>query len=248
MNSETAFAWPENRQVALSLSFDDGRTSQLDAALPVLDEFDAPATFYLLPDAAAKNTDAWRAAAGRGHEIGNHSVTHPCSLNFSFAGDHGLENMTLEDMEDELLSCNRRLRELLGVTPQTFAYPCGQTFVGRGENTQSYVPLIARRFIAGRIYMSEWHNDPIHCDLAQLYGRSFDALPFDTFREWIEKARSRQGWLVLAGHDAGDEDRPQMVRVDALKALCAYAMDPRNGVWLCTVADGARHILAHRGQ
>jgi peptidoglycan/xylan/chitin deacetylase (PgdA/CDA1 family) len=245
--SDTAFSWPDGRHVALSLSFDDGRSSQIAAALPVLQEFSAKAAFYLTPEAAEKNTAAWREAASLGHEIGNHSVTHPCSLNFRFAGEHGLENMSLDDMERELLDCNHKLQDLLGVAAETFAYPCGQTFVGRGENTQSYVPLVARHFLAGRTYMSEWYNDPAACDLAQLYGRGFDELPFDIIHDWLEKTRQRNGWLVLAGHDAGDENKHQMVRTDTLKALCKYAQNPDNSIWLCTVAEGARYLRNRRG-
>jgi hypothetical protein len=47
---------------------------------------------------------------------------------------------------DELLAANETLEELLGVRPRTFAYPCGQRFVGAGENTRSYVPVVARHF------------------------------------------------------------------------------------------------------
>lgn len=47
-------------------------------------------------------------------------------------------------MEDEILRANTYIETKLGVTPRTFAYPCGQTTIGRRENAQSYVPVIAK--------------------------------------------------------------------------------------------------------
>jgi len=239
---EAPFSWPEGRSVALSLSFDDARPSQVDVAFPVLESYGVKATFYANPANVERRLDAWRAVAAAGHELGNHTVRHPCSINFAFSRGNPLESYSLRRMEEELLECNRQLQALCGVRPQTFAYPCGQTFIGRGTSTQSYVPLIARHFLAGRGFPSEHHNMPLLCDLAQINGCPFDRLPFAVVHEWIEAARAEGAWLVLAGHDTGDEDRHQMVRSDTLCALCEYAQDPANSVWLDTVAEVARHV------
>lgn len=242
MNDTTSFSWPDGREVAISLSFDDARPSQIDTLLPVLKEYGVKATFYVTPQNLPQRIDGWRELVASGHEVGNHTVSHPCSINFRFCRDNGLEEYSLDRMEREILDCNRQVETLLGVTPQTFAYPCGQTFVGRGTATQSYVPLIARHFIAGRGFMGEWHNVPAVCDLAQLSGRDLDRRTFDSLREWIEIAREEGGWLVLAGHDVGDADWPQVTRSDTLRALFVYAQDPANGVWLDTVATIARYV------
>ena len=240
--ANSRFSWPDGRSVALSLSFDDARPSQVDVTFPLLQSYGVKATFYANPENVETRRDAWREVAAAGHELGNHTVTHPCSINFAFSRGNPLESYSLDRMEQELLDCNRQLQELCGVTPETFAYPCGQTFVGRGAGTQSYVPLIARHFLAGRGFPSEHHNMPLLCDLAQINGCPFDRLPFEVVREWIETARAEGAWLVLAGHDTGDEDRHQMVRSDTLRALCDYALDPVNGVWLDTVAAVARYV------
>jgi peptidoglycan/xylan/chitin deacetylase (PgdA/CDA1 family) len=94
--------------------------------------------------------DKWKNAANNGHEVGNHSVLHPCTGNFNWSKDKALENYTLNKMMTELDSANRLIKERLGVHPVSFAYPCGQTFIGRGINVQSYVPLIAFLFESGR--------------------------------------------------------------------------------------------------
>jgi hypothetical protein len=77
-------------------------------------------------------------------------------------------------LRQQLLDANARLRDLLGVTPEVFAYPCGQTFVGRGLDARSYVPLVAAAFVAGRGWLGEAPNDPQRCDLAQVLGMEME--------------------------------------------------------------------------
>src|SRR5262245_48028714 len=145
--SSAKFAWPGGKEAAISLSFDDGRYSQAERGIVFLDSLKTKATFYVVPSAVEERLDGWKKAVASGHEIGNHSLHHPCSGNFIWSRDHALENYTLDSMRDELSETNRRIKEMLGVTPEVFAYPCGQKFVGRGLNTKSYVPLVAEMFI-----------------------------------------------------------------------------------------------------
>ncbi len=241
--SSPQFSWPAGKQMALSLTFDDGRESQWRHAMPLLDRHGVHATFYPLPSAVREHPEPWRAAVAAGHEIGNHSATHPCSGNFRFSRHNALEEMSLEQVEQtELLEANRQLLELLGVQPRTFAYPCGQTTVGRGELVQSYVPLVARHFLAGRLFFSEMHNAPDYCDLHQLYAVSMDNLDETGLDALLDAARAEGGWLILAGHDAGPEGARQTVILDTLEYLCRVAAYPANGIWLDTVACIAEHI------
>ena len=239
---DTSFHWPGDKRVAVSISVDDARASQVEVGFPLLEALGAKATFYVLPSAVEPQVELWRAVAAAGHEIGNHSVRHPCSGNFSFAREKALESYTLEQMEAELLECNGLVHDLIGVVPRTFAYPCGQTFVGRGEATRSYVPIVAKHFLAGRVYMSEWYNTPGSMDRAQLYGRNFDGVSFETFQEWVKLARGEQGWIVLAGHNIGDGSITQTVDTEVLRRVCDYCLDPENGVWLDTVERVAWHV------
>jgi peptidoglycan/xylan/chitin deacetylase (PgdA/CDA1 family) len=68
--------FPAGASAAVSLSFDDARASQLDGAR-MLTEHGLRATFYVLPSGLTAAPDRWRAVAGSGHELGNHSTTHP---------------------------------------------------------------------------------------------------------------------------------------------------------------------------
>ena len=74
------FAWPHGAKAAVSLAYDDAIDSQLDNALPMLDGADLKASFYLTlaSPTLVKRLPEWRAAAARGHELGNHSLFHQC--------------------------------------------------------------------------------------------------------------------------------------------------------------------------
>jgi peptidoglycan/xylan/chitin deacetylase (PgdA/CDA1 family) len=58
--------FPAGAAVALSLSFDDARASQLEA-IRILQEYGIRASFYVLPTGVAAAPDRWRAVALSGH-------------------------------------------------------------------------------------------------------------------------------------------------------------------------------------
>lgn len=235
--------WPNNKRAALSITFDDARVSQWENGIPILDEYNLKGTFYVLPHIIENNADAWKAAAANGHEIGNHTVTHPCSGNFAFSRHNALEDYSLEKMEQELRSANDSLHVLLGAQPQTFAYPCGQTFVGRGKNTQSYVPLVAKHFLAGRGFNGESANDPEICDLAQLIGISGDIQDFALLKKHLDKTLQDGYWLILAAHEVGKEH--QSVSTEVLHAIGEYAQKHAD-LWVDTVGNVATYIKSKR--
>ncbi len=236
--------FPEGARAALSLSLDDARDSQLDVGLPVLDAHGVRATFYVLPGWVWLRRLDWRAVVEAGHEIANHTATHPCSANFEFSRTNALEDYTLGRIEAEIDRASRRIETLLGVRPETFAYPCGQSFVGRGEDRRSFVPSVARRFVAGRGYGSETSNDPERCDLAHLDAFTVDGLAADALVGLIDAAVASGRWLVMAGHDVGDGG-DQTVLVDALEALCRRGAE--GDVWVAPVVEVARHLRRRRG-
>ena len=241
------FTWPGRIRAAVSVSFDDGRVSQLEQAMPILDAHDARGTFYILPRCVESEqaARAWRAAAQAGHEMGNHTVTHPCSGNYGFARARALENLTLEQMAAELDGAQRVIDERLGVTPTSFAYPCGQRFVGRGVGVQSYVPLVAQRFGFGRAFRDESANDPAFCDPAQLFGVDFDGISVEELEPWLDATIAQGHWLVLAGHDVSDEPARQAIPARTLAWLCARAREDE-ALWLDTVSNVGACVMHRR--
>ncbi len=112
----------------------------MDAGLPVLGELGLKVTFYVVPSAIEKRQTAWRAAAQAGHEIGNHSLMHACTGNFGWSRQKALEDYTLARLDAELEQAGLEIKRITGVLPTTFAYPCGQTFVGRGPDDHQLCP------------------------------------------------------------------------------------------------------------
>lgn len=246
MRDPSRFTWPEGVRAAVSLTFDDGRESQLDQGLPILRRYDVKATFYVSLAPLDQRRSDWQQVVDEGHEIGNHSLDHVCSGNFPWLAPDVLEDYTLERMERDLLAAQERIRERLGLTPRTFAYPCGQSFVGRGEQCRSYVPLVARHFLAGRRFRDEAFNDPSFCDLARLAGTEGDKLSFDDMRPLLERAVAEGTWLVLVMHDVGRPGLHQTIPTDTLERLCGYCADQANGVWIDTVEQIAETIRRTR--
>ncbi|MGB3587572.1 MAG: polysaccharide deacetylase family protein [Tunicatimonas sp.] len=239
--------WPDGKQVAISLSFDDARPSQVDTGVPLLDKYNAKATFYLVPSSVERRLSKWKQAATAGHEMGNHSMNHPCTGNFTWSRDKAIEEYSLSQMKQELAQASEQIEALLEVKPTEFAYPCGQTFVGRGINTESYVPVVAELFRTGRGWLDEAPNNPAFCDMAQLMGMPMDGLDFPAVKAIIESAKQHGHWVVFAGHDIGESGR-QTTRTAMLKQLLQYAQDPANQVWLAPVGTIAAHIREQRQQ
>jgi peptidoglycan-N-acetylglucosamine deacetylase len=239
--ARSLFHWPEKYRAAVSLSFDDARTSQMDTGLALFKRLGVKVTFFVQPGGVQERLQGWKQAVLDGHEIGNHTISHPCTGNYEFSADNALENYDLKRIEEQIDGANEQIQALLGVRPKTFAYPCGQKFVGRGIDVESYVPLVAERFIVGRSYLSESTNDPAVVDLAQAMGTVFDDMDFAQMKEIVDAAARQGRWVIFVGHEIGPRG-DQSTDAEALEALCKYLKDPRNRIWLGTVEEIGSYV------
>ena len=235
------YPWPGGKVAAISLSFDDARESQVIVGTKLLDQYGVKATFFVVPSTVQRQLEGWKKAVASGHEIGNHSLTHPCMENFDWSRNNALENYSLKTMQKNLSECNKQIEELLGVRPEVFAYPCGQKYIGRGTKTKSYVPIVSKMFLAGRGWLDEAPNNPRYCNFAQLTGVEMDGKNFDQVLPLIEAAKKTGKWLLLAGHEMGEEGQ-QTTRLSMLKQLAEYVNDPANGIWIAPVGTIAKYI------
>lgn len=144
-----AFHWPAGVRAAVSLAYDDALDSQLDNAIPALDRAGLKGSFYLqLSNPAVANRMAgWRAAAARGHELGNHSLFHQCSR--KVAGHdwvqpaRDLDTTTAAQMRDQVLVANTMLAAIDGRTERTYTVPCGDRLAAG----QDYLPGVGAAFV-----------------------------------------------------------------------------------------------------
>ncbi|WP_296948033.1 polysaccharide deacetylase family protein [uncultured Massilia sp.] len=149
------FRWPDGVRAAVSLSYDDALDSQLDHAIPALDRAGLKGSFYLqLSNPAVKaRMAAWRAAAARGHELGNHSLFHQCS---GKAPGHGwvqperdLDTTGAGQMRDQVVLANTMLAAIDGhdERARTYTVPCGDRLAAGVD----YLPLVAGEFVGIKV-------------------------------------------------------------------------------------------------
>ncbi len=82
-SADDAVQWPNGAGAAVCLTYDDSLASQLDIAYPQLQAAGLKGTFFLQGNrnTMADRIDDWRQVAASGHELGSHSLFHPCRKN-----------------------------------------------------------------------------------------------------------------------------------------------------------------------
>ena len=104
---------------AVAVTFDDGPSEATLPLLEILAKFNIPATFFQCGVNVRRLPEAARSVAGAGHEIGNHSDTHPA---FYFRSAVAIES--------EFLNAQRTIEDTVGVTPSLMRAPFGVRWFG----------------------------------------------------------------------------------------------------------------------
>ena len=245
---EREFPWKDNAVTAVSFTFDDARISQIENGIPLFTELDVSVTFYVSPASVMERLADWKRVAGSGHEIGCHTYRHPCSGNFRFGRENPLESYTLDTMETDCREADEFIQEHIGVIPETFAYPCGQTYVGRGTETRSYVPLIAKRYRAGRVYRNESANAPLYCDVSQLTSFASDGESAHEMIRIIDTAAEANEWVIFAGHEIGNQQHQQNTSIGALREVLEYVKKNSDSVYVAPVNEVAEYLIAMKSR
>lgn len=99
-----------------AISFDaawgNEQTAQL---LDTLDKYEVKTTFFLVKQWVDRYPDSVKDIAARGHDVGNHSATHPHMAQLS-------ESEQLREISD----CNKAIEQLTGKAPTLFRAPYGE--------------------------------------------------------------------------------------------------------------------------
>jgi len=244
MSQRNYDAWPGEYRAAVSLTYDDGNETQREFAAPAMEKRGFFGSFYLSirGDGWEERLAPWVEVHERGHEIGNHSLGHTCSINFQDAENpRGLETMTLEEMEADVVEAEARLQSLFPRESRSFAYPCYLTHVGMGETRQSYVPIIARHFIAGRGFGEYgFCNSPYNCDLACLWSRPIEHTRGQEIVGHIDRALVQGRWLILTMHHIGGARLG--TGPGEFEWMLDYLDRMRERIWVAPVATIAEHL------
>lgn len=106
---------------ALALTFDDGPSESTPEMLELLDRYRARATFFQVGLHAERHPAIARAVSAAGHEIGNHTYSHP-ALWLRSAGF----------IEHEIARAQQALAAIHGRVPVWFRAPYGVRWPGLG--------------------------------------------------------------------------------------------------------------------
>jgi len=106
---------------SLALTFDDGPSEATPALLELLAKFGVQATFFMCGANVERLPEIARAVAAAGHEIGNHSDTHP---RFDFCSS--------EFIYRELAEAQRKIAGATNISPKLFRAPYGVRWLGLG--------------------------------------------------------------------------------------------------------------------
>jgi len=198
--AQPARAWPNGARAAVSLTYDDGLNSQLDNAAPELDRLGLKATFFLTATNAHWRLADWEALARDGHEVANHTMTHPCALSGYSAGR--FEQSEIDGMESYLDANFGADRE------RTFAYPCGYLGVGHGHRHERFARyrkilerdsvVAARTTAGGPNRPQEAIADPLH-----LHGfePTFEGDGVGPAIRYLHETVAKGAWAILVFHD-----------------------------------------------
>lgn len=103
----------------LALTFDDGPSESTPALLDLLAAHGARATFFVCGHNAARLPHVLRRIAADGHEIGNHTWSHP-----------RLDFRSPAFIRDEIARTQVAVADIAGVTPVLFRAPYGVRWFG----------------------------------------------------------------------------------------------------------------------
>jgi peptidoglycan/xylan/chitin deacetylase (PgdA/CDA1 family) len=238
-----AFVWPHGTRAAVSLTYDDAIQSQIDNAVPALAKHGLVATFFLTGTSPylVSHLDVYRGLVTAGHELGSHTMYHPCDRAQSWVKPgFALQDYDLERMKKELADNTQQLKDLGQKEPFSFAYPCGSTWLG--ETHIDYRPLIEQSFIAARGVGSSV-ADPSTVSLFNVPSPMGNDSGAD-LTTWVDRALSSGGWVVFVFHGvAGDY---LDVKADAHETLLSYLEQHKSSIWTERFGAVASYIKAQK--
>lgn len=103
----------DDKKVAISFDAAWGN-EQTDTLLKILKEKNVTATFFLVGDWVDKYPESVKKIAQMGHDVENHSDTHPY-----------MTKLSSEQMQSEIKNCNEKIKTITGKSPTLLRPPYG---------------------------------------------------------------------------------------------------------------------------
>ena len=243
--AQNANSW-NGKKCAVVLTYDDGLNVHLTNVIPALDSLGLKGTFYVSDYFGGLNAQipGWRKAAANGHELGNHTVYHPCAGNLpgrSFVkADYDLSKYSIRRITDEIRTMNTMLKAIDGKSKRTFAYPCGDMKIG----DSFYLNGVKNEFVAARgvsgAMPSLGEVDLFNINCYGINGQSGDELI-----SLVKQAMDKKALLVFLFHGVGGE-LSLNVSLEAHRQLILFLSQHRNEIWIAPMIDVAEYIIKQK--
>jgi peptidoglycan/xylan/chitin deacetylase (PgdA/CDA1 family) len=233
-------AW-HHKKCAVVLTYDDAINQHLDNAIPVLDSLGLKATFYITAFSTSMQTrmEEWRKLAATGHELGNHTLYHPCIGGPGrswLKPEYDMRNYTVQRMVDETRMTNVFLQALDRKTKRTFAFTCGDMKIG----DTSFINAMKGDFVAARAVRNEMHRineiDLFNMDCYLVNGESGAQLI-----EWAKKAMATNSLLVILFHGVGGGNSLN-VSLPAHREFLRFLKQNEKDIWIAPMVEVAEYI------
>lgn len=238
--------WPDGAKAAIVLTYDDALTSQLDNAVPALDEAGFKGTFFL-SNVKLADVPRWRQAAASGHELGNHTIFHACpAASYPTEPRNTSEAYTIPSMLKEIEQQNVLLTALDGKQRHGLATPCGASLAG-GED---YIDELREAGLVDYVRAAGAPGDEVRVgldgvDVMNVPARGFpDDVTGEQLIAYAEQAREGGGIAAFLFHGIGG-DYLQTSNA-AHRELIAWLAAHRDELWVTTLAQAVERAKARR--
>lgn len=139
---KTVYRHVATEEKVVALTFDDGpHPKYTEIILDLLSEYDAKATFFIVGENLELYGDSAKRAVMEGHEIGNHTYSHPT-----------LSGIGLSELSEEIRKNEDLIMEKLGVRPVLFRPPEGFC----GDCVRSFLKENGYRAILWDVDTRDW--------------------------------------------------------------------------------------------
>lgn len=232
----------KGKKAGVVLTYDDAIDQHLDNALPVLDSLQLKASFYVtaFSPSVQKRMQEWKQLASSGHELGNHTLYHPCigdSMGRSWVpADYDLKKYTVKRLEDEVRMTNLFLQALDGKTERTFAYTCGDKIV----KDSAFIEGMRKDFVAARSVINQMSTIN-NIDLYNVDCYMVNNQPIEEMIGWVDKAIEKKALLVILFHGVGGGNGLD-ISLTAHRQLLLYIKKREKDLYIAPLIDMAKHI------
>lgn len=201
------FVWPAGKTAAIVLTYDDSLPSHLSVAAPQLEAAGFRGTFFLNGTFSNLLLPRWRTIAGAGHELGNHTLFHPCPAG-SFAMDKQFESerYTIPGMLKEIGVMNSFLQSIDGKTDRTLSLPCSVALAGGKDYTYALRASRLIRYVRTGVPDGGVVSDPAMLDPFSVPSRSFpESVTAEQLIAFVKDVQAKGGMGVFMFHGVGGD-------------------------------------------